>query len=117
VQIADFDAVTEFSLYRKHRSRDPFDPDVEVREAGWHVARRTMISCSEAVKQLWEYLDGTVEEADRALLEEHISRCRRCCGELEFARELRRVLTMSAYVDLPTDVLRRLNQTLQELNP
>jgi anti-sigma factor RsiW len=39
-----------------------------------------MISCSEAVKQLWEYLDGTVDEADRALVEDHLSRCRRCCG-------------------------------------
>ena len=45
-----------------------------------------MISCSEAVKHLCQYLDGTVEEADRVLVEEHLSRCRRCCGELEFAR-------------------------------
>ena len=35
-----------------------------------------MISCSEAVKQLWEYLNGTVDEADRALIDEHLSRCR-----------------------------------------
>jgi anti-sigma factor RsiW len=75
-----------------------------------------MISCSEAVKQLWEYLDGTVDKADRALVEEHLSRFRRCSGELEFARELRRVLAKSAHVDLPADVLRRLNQTLQELD-
>jgi mycothiol system anti-sigma-R factor len=75
-----------------------------------------MISCAEAVKQLWEYLDGTVEETDRALLEEHMSRCRRCCGELEFARKLRRVLAKSADTDLPADVLRRLNQTLEELD-
>jgi anti-sigma factor (TIGR02949 family) len=78
--------------------------------------RTTMISCAEAVKQLWEYLDGIVEETDRALLEEHMSRCRRCCGELEFARELRRVLAKSADMDLPADVLRRLNQTLDELD-
>jgi hypothetical protein len=25
VQIADFDAVTEFSLYRKHQGSDPFE--------------------------------------------------------------------------------------------
>jgi mycothiol system anti-sigma-R factor len=75
-----------------------------------------MISCFEAVKQLWEYLDGTVDEADRALIDEHLSRCRRCCGELEFARELRQVLAKSAQVDLPADVLRRLNQTLEEFD-
>jgi anti-sigma factor (TIGR02949 family) len=75
-----------------------------------------MIGCSEAVKQLWEYLEGTVDEADRALVEDHLSRCRQCCGELDFARELRGVLTRSTHVDLPADVLRRLNQTLQELD-
>jgi mycothiol system anti-sigma-R factor len=75
-----------------------------------------MISCSEAVKQLWEYLDGTVDEADRAQIDEHLSRCRRCCGELEFACELRQVLAKCAQVDLPADVLRRLNQTLQEFD-
>jgi mycothiol system anti-sigma-R factor len=74
-----------------------------------------MISCSEAVNQLWAYLDGTVDQADRALVEQHLAWCRRCCGELEFARELRRVLARSARVDLPADVLRRLNQTLDEL--
>jgi predicted anti-sigma-YlaC factor YlaD len=75
-----------------------------------------MISCSEAVRQLWEYLAETVDEADRALVEEHLSRCRRCCGELEFAHEPRRVLAKSAQVDLPADVLRPLNQTMQELD-
>jgi anti-sigma factor (TIGR02949 family) len=76
-----------------------------------------MIGCAEAVRQLWEYLDGTVEAADRALVEEHLARCRRCCGELEFAEELRGFLADSARVDLPDDVLRRLHQTLEELGP
>jgi mycothiol system anti-sigma-R factor len=74
-----------------------------------------MISCHEAVRQLWEYLDGTVDEADRALVEEHLSRCRRCCGEMEFAHELRRLLAGSVSADIPADVLRRLNQTLEEM--
>ena len=76
-----------------------------------------MISCSEAVRQLWEYLDGALDATDRALVEEHLGLCRRCCGELEFAEELRRFLASSAHEDLPDDVLRRLNQTLEELGP
>lgn len=75
-----------------------------------------MISCHQAVTRLWEYLDGTVDEADRALVEEHLGRCRRCCGELEFAHELRRLLAGSAATDLPADVLQRLTQTLEELD-
>jgi anti-sigma factor (TIGR02949 family) len=75
-----------------------------------------MISCSEAVRQLWEYVDGTVAEKDRVLIEEHLSRCRRCCGELEFAHELRRFLRAGAHEALPDDVLHRLNQTLEGLD-
>ncbi len=76
-----------------------------------------MISCPEAVRQLWEYLDGALDAADRILVEEHLGRCRQCCGELEFAEELRRFLVSSAHEDLPDDVMRRLNQTLEELGP
>jgi len=76
-----------------------------------------MISCSEATRRLWEYLDATVDAAAREAIEEHLARCRRCCGELEFARELRGFLASSSRVDVPDDVLRRLNQTLEELGP
>lgn len=75
-----------------------------------------MITCHEAAGQLWEYLDRTVDDAERALIEEHLARCRRCCAELEFAVELRRFLNRSTSADVPADVLRRLNQTLEELD-
>lgn len=75
-----------------------------------------MISCSEAVRQLWEYLDGTVDPRDRAALEEHLDRCRRCCAELEFAEELRGFLAASADEEVPDDVMLRLNATLEELS-
>lgn len=75
-----------------------------------------MITCHDAVSQLWEYLDHTVDEVDRARVEEHLSRCRRCCAEMEFAHELRRVLVEGAAVEAPQDVLARLNRTLEELD-
>lgn len=74
-----------------------------------------MIGCSDAIRQLWEYLDGTVGDAEREALEEHLARCRRCCAELEFAEELRGFLARSASEDIPADVLARLNATLEEL--
>jgi mycothiol system anti-sigma-R factor len=75
-----------------------------------------MISCSEAVRQLWEYLDATADATAREAMEEHLARCRACCGELEFARELRRVLASSAQDDLPDAILHRLHQTLEGLD-
>ncbi|MGP4091629.1 anti-sigma factor family protein [Streptomyces sp. KR55] len=74
-----------------------------------------MITCSEAVRRLWEYLDAMVDQADREAVEEHLRMCLRCCGELEFAVELRRFLRSSGREDIPADVLRRLNETLEEL--
>lgn len=76
-----------------------------------------MISCSEAVRRLWEYLDATVDAATRAALEEHLARCRRCCGELEFAEEVRRLLARSKGDRIPEDVLRRLTETIEEFGP
>jgi anti-sigma factor (TIGR02949 family) len=76
-----------------------------------------MISCSEATRRLWEYLDATVDAATRNAIEEHLNLCRRCCGELEFAHELRRFLADASSDDIPDDVLRRLNETLEELEP
>jgi len=74
-----------------------------------------VISCAEAVKQLWDYLDGVVDESQREVIEEHLGFCRRCCGELEFAEELREFLASHAEEDLPADVRSRLTVTLAEL--
>ena len=76
-----------------------------------------MITCSQATRQLWEYLDATADEATREAIEEHLARCRVCCGELEFAGELRRFLASSAGDQVPDGVLRRFNETLEELGP
>lgn len=74
-----------------------------------------MITCAEAVRQLWDYLDGLVEESQRELVEEHLAFCRRCCGELEFAEELRTFLASHADDRVPDDVRSRLTATLEEL--
>ena len=74
-----------------------------------------MIDCHEAMRLLWEYLDNSASAIDRGLVEQHLARCRRCCGEMDFAIELRRVLAETRSVDLPDDVRRRLTTTLEEL--
>jgi mycothiol system anti-sigma-R factor len=74
-----------------------------------------MITCAEAVEQLWEYLDGALEDGDRAAVEEHLSFCRRCCGEVEFAHELRSFLARDSAEELPDDVRARLLTTLDDI--
>jgi anti-sigma factor RsiW len=74
-----------------------------------------MITCREAVRQLWDYLDGAVDEAARARIEEHLGFCRRCCGEVEFAHELCRFLAQHGTDELPADVHASLQATLENL--
>jgi mycothiol system anti-sigma-R factor len=75
-----------------------------------------MITCAEAVERLWAYLDGALTAADKAALEEHLGFCRVCCGEVEFAQELRGFLARSAAEELPDDVRTRLIASLDELD-
>ncbi|MFP5352496.1 MAG: anti-sigma factor family protein [Actinomycetota bacterium] len=74
-----------------------------------------MISCTDAVKQLWDYLDGAVTEADRHAIQEHLDVCKRCCGEVEFADELRKFLSHQASDDLPPEAKERLTAFLEEI--
>ncbi|HEX7196468.1 MAG TPA: zf-HC2 domain-containing protein [Candidatus Limnocylindria bacterium] len=48
-----------------------------------------MIDCREAVARMWAYLSEGLETHDADALEEHLGVCQRCCGELEFSRQLR----------------------------
>lgn len=74
-----------------------------------------MISCSDAVEQLWHYLEHELDPDRRRQMEEHLAFCRRCCGELEFAEELRRFLADAARPELPSEVEGRLTSFLDEL--
>jgi mycothiol system anti-sigma-R factor len=74
-----------------------------------------VIPCSEAVRQLWDYLDQAVSPEDQASVEQHLSFCRRCCGELEFATQLRGLLASQSAEELPPHVKARLERFLADL--
>jgi anti-sigma factor (TIGR02949 family) len=73
------------------------------------------ITCSEAVRQLWDYLDKAISPEDQERVEKHLSFCRSCCGELEFAKELRTFLASGDAHELPADVKVRLERFVQDL--
>ena len=73
------------------------------------------IECSEAVGQLWDYLDQAVSPQDQEKVERHLSFCRSCCGELEFARELRGFLASQGAGEFPEQVRARLERFLADL--
>ena len=73
------------------------------------------IPCSEAVRQLWDYLDNAISAEDQEKVEKHLSFCRTCCGELEFAKELRGFLASGGAQEIPADVKAHLERFVQEL--
>jgi mycothiol system anti-sigma-R factor len=73
------------------------------------------IPCSEAVRQMWDYLDHAIAPEDQQKVEHHLSFCRRCCGELEFAKEVRRFLASGASREIPADVKDRLERFVEDL--
>lgn len=75
-----------------------------------------MITCADAVKELWEFLDRALAPDDEAAVDEHLAFCRRCCGELEFAQELRAMLGTKTGNQLPSDVHDRLTQFVDQLD-
>lgn len=74
-----------------------------------------MIDCNEAVGQLWQYIEHELGASDRARIEDHLALCRRCCGEVEFAEEMRRFMARRPDVELPGPVLSRLEHVIDEL--
>lgn len=71
--------------------------------------------CRDAVRRLWEYLDGTLPPEDLEALEAHLQFCLQCCGELEFSRELRRTLRDHTASPVPDQVEQRLHDFIDRL--
>lgn len=74
-----------------------------------------LMSCREAVRRLWRYLDGDLDDLDARRVEEHLEHCVMCCGELEFVGELQGVLASQQTAQLPEDMQDRLVQFLDDL--
>lgn len=74
------------------------------------------IACREAVERLWGYLDGELDESAHGSMEDHLAYCLRCCGELEFAREIRGVLRTRGTGELPVGPLGRLSSFIDGLD-
>jgi len=74
-----------------------------------------MIDCNEAVRQLWEYVESELNALERKRVEDHLTLCRRCCGEMEFAEELRQFMAGQTAVDLPPAIGARFDRLLEDL--
>jgi anti-sigma factor RsiW len=71
-----------------------------------------LINCREAVSRMWAYLSDGLEKADVDELERHLGVCERCCGELEFNRQLRVRMAGAEVASMPAPVRDRIVELL-----
>ncbi len=50
------------------------------------------MTCEEATKQLYEYLDNELEEGDYSKIKKHLEVCQKCCEKFEFEQVLKEVV-------------------------
>jgi len=50
------------------------------------------MTCEEATKQLYEYLDNELEEGDYSKIKGHLEDCQKCCEKFEFEQVLKKVV-------------------------
>ena len=74
-----------------------------------------VMTCDAAVEHLCAYLDQELADHDHEAVEAHLAFCRRCCGELEFAKHLRRLLMAEDAGELAAGVRVRLDRFIDEL--
>lgn len=71
-----------------------------------------MIDCREAVRRMWPFLDRSLELDPTKELETHLETCKRCCGELEFSREVRGMVTTTNSPAMPDELRDRIERLL-----
>jgi len=50
------------------------------------------MTCEEAVKKLHEYLDHELDRATVEQVDKHLDICRACCDQMEFEKQMKRLV-------------------------
>ncbi|HSL59682.1 MAG TPA: mycothiol system anti-sigma-R factor [Acidimicrobiales bacterium] len=72
--------------------------------------------CSEALNQLFEFIDGELTEQRRAVIHTHLEECSPCLEAFEFEAELRTVVARRCHDEVPDQLKARIAASLQALD-
>lgn len=73
-----------------------------------------MITCREAIEQLWAYIDGELEDTDANAVAEHLDACQGCYPHYDFQRVFRQFLRQHAKMPVPPGLRRKVFLALLE---
>lgn len=71
--------------------------------------------CNEALRELYEYLDGELTSERRTLIHRHLDRCPPCNGLGDFEIELRQVIAMRCQETVPDHLKDRVAHAIEAL--
>jgi mycothiol system anti-sigma-R factor len=60
-----------------------------------------MDDCSDALLELYQYLDGELTDGRRAIIAEHLSACGECFEAFDFQAELKQVIAHKCRDEVP----------------
>ena len=63
---------------------------------------------------MWAYLSRGLERHDADALEQHLGVCQRCCGELEFSRQLREMVADAGTRGMPPAMRSQIERLLTD---
>jgi mycothiol system anti-sigma-R factor len=71
-------------------------------------------NCSQATKQLYQYLDAELDEKTASSLKSHLEDCGGCSGSFDFERRLKKVITMHLDEDMPENLLAKVRALIED---
>jgi mycothiol system anti-sigma-R factor len=72
------------------------------------------MSCSDALEQLWAFLDDELCAEDTARVQEHLDRCRVCYPHYDFDSAYRQLVALHCRQPAPPGVRRKIFMALLE---
>jgi len=74
------------------------------------------MTCEEAVKKLYEYIDKELDRSTVEQLDRHLEICKSCCDHFEFERKVKALIQDSVFVQkAPISLKDRIQTNLKSL--
>ena len=72
-----------------------------------------MADCNETLRELYQYLDGELTEADRLHIQGHLDDCSPCLEAFDFEAELRLVIRHRCIESVPESLRERIARVIE----
>ena len=71
-------------------------------------------TCDDALSELYEFIDGELDDDGRARIESHLNNCSPCLEAFDFEADLRRVIANRCRDQVPDDLRARILGAIDE---